>query len=71
MLISILHVSFEPHFPLRNIWTDSLKGGLWLRHCLNGRQDEYELVWPNLVFSLPTVERKAPVKENGMPKKEQ
>jgi hypothetical protein len=22
--------------------------GIWLRHCLNGRQDEYQLVWPHL-----------------------
>jgi dihydroceramidase len=28
--------------------------GIWLRHCLNGRQDEYQLVWPRL-FSLPEV----------------
>lgn len=29
--------------------------GMWLRHCLNGKQDLYELYWPNLVFSLPAV----------------
>jgi dihydroceramidase len=28
--------------------------GIWLRHCLNGRQDEYQLVWPHL-FSLPEI----------------
>src|ERR1700722_2511619 len=28
--------------------------GIWLRHCLNGRQDEYQLVWPRL-FSLPEI----------------
>ena len=28
--------------------------GTWLRHCLNGRQDEYQLVWPGL-FSLPEI----------------
>ena len=22
--------------------------GIWLRHCLNGRQDEYKLDWPHL-----------------------
>ena len=28
--------------------------GIWLRHCLNGRQEEYTLVWPRL-FSLPEI----------------
>jgi dihydroceramidase len=32
--------------------------GIWLRHCLNGRQDEYELVWPGLFTSLPRVDRR-------------
>jgi dihydroceramidase len=27
---------------------------IWLRHCLNERQDEYVLKWPSL-FSLPEV----------------
>ena len=31
--------------------------GIWLRHCLNGRQAEYDLNWPRL-FSLPEVARK-------------
>ena len=30
--------------------------GIWLRHCLNGRQDEYSLVWPSIV-SLPEIVR--------------
>lgn len=30
--------------------------GIWLRHCLNGRQDEYELSWPRF-WSLPEVVR--------------
>ena len=30
--------------------------GIWLRHCLNGRQDEYDLHWPG-IFSLPVVVR--------------
>lgn len=30
--------------------------GIWLRHCLNGRQEEYDLRWPRL-FSLPEVVR--------------
>lgn len=28
--------------------------GIWLRHCLNYRQDEYELIWPNL-WTMPSV----------------
>jgi dihydroceramidase len=28
--------------------------GIWLRHCLNGRQDEFELVWPR-ILSVPVV----------------
>ncbi|KAM0723161.1 hypothetical protein Q7P37_001361 [Cladosporium fusiforme] len=31
--------------------------GIWLRHCLNGRQDEFELIWPRL-FSVPVVVRR-------------
>ncbi|OCK85955.1 alkaline ceramidase-like protein [Lepidopterella palustris CBS 459.81] len=30
--------------------------GIWLRHCLNYRQDEYELKWPRIT-SLPLVVR--------------
>lgn len=30
--------------------------GIWLRHCLNGRQEEYDLHWPS-IFSLPDVVR--------------
>ncbi|KAI4726838.1 alkaline ceramidase-like protein [Aureobasidium sp. EXF-10728] len=29
--------------------------GVWLRHCLNGRQDEFKLVWPSMFSSLPSV----------------
>jgi dihydroceramidase len=28
--------------------------GVWLRHCLNYEQDEYELVWPNF-WTVPDV----------------
>ncbi|RDL42022.1 Alkaline ceramidase [Venustampulla echinocandica] len=28
---------------------------IWLRHCLNGRQDEFILNWPSIFFSLPEV----------------
>ena len=31
--------------------------GIWLRHCLNGRQDEFEMIWPRIMFSFPRVER--------------
>ncbi|KAI9670655.1 MAG: hypothetical protein M1831_005875 [Alyxoria varia] len=32
--------------------------GIWLRHCLNGKQDQYELHWPYLIFSLPEIVKK-------------
>lgn len=32
--------------------------GLWLRHCLNGKQDQYELVWPNMIFSIPEIRKR-------------
>lgn len=28
--------------------------GIWLRHCLNERQDEFELSWPS-IFSMPDI----------------
>lgn len=28
--------------------------GIWLRHCLNYRHDEYELYWPNWL-TMPEV----------------
>lgn len=28
---------------------------IWLRHCLNGRQDDFVLNWPSMFFSLPEV----------------
>ncbi|KAF1357053.1 alkaline ceramidase-like protein [Delphinella strobiligena] len=43
--------------------------GIWLRHCLNGRQDEFELYWPSLFTSLPAVLRK-PEGQRGSAKKE-
>lgn len=42
--------------------------GIWLRHCLNGRQDEFELIWPSLWTSLPRVERRRSI-GNGRLKK--
>ena len=40
--------------------------GIWLRHCLNGEQDEYDMHWPSL-FSLPEVirTRKSTTAVNG------
>ncbi|KAF2089062.1 alkaline ceramidase [Saccharata proteae CBS 121410] len=29
--------------------------GVWLRHCLNGRQDEYEMDWPRVMGTLPSI----------------
>lgn len=34
--------------------------GIWLRHYLNYRQDEYELVWPN-IWTMPEVVKRAAV----------
>jgi dihydroceramidase len=31
--------------------------GIWLRHCLNRRQNEYTLKWPSIFTSLPEVVR--------------
>lgn len=42
--------------------------GIWLRHCLNGRQDEFEMVWPSILFSFPRVERRHTA-SNGVLKK--
>lgn len=41
--------------------------GIWLRHYLNYRQDEYELVWPN-VWTMPEVVKRASL-ANGCSKK--
>jgi len=40
----------------------SLVWGIWLRHCLNERQDEYELYWPRTFTSLPAIIRSSPDK---------
>ena len=45
--------------------------GIWLRHRLNGKQDEYDLNWPR-IWNLPEVVRRAQVKgvvDNGKEKK--
>ncbi|KAF2199234.1 alkaline ceramidase-like protein [Delitschia confertaspora ATCC 74209] len=47
--------------------------GIWLRHCLNYRQNEYELIWPS-IFSLPAVVKRSGASsaahQNGSAKKE-
>jgi len=46
--------------------------GIWLRHCLNGKQDQFDLVWPRLVTSIPLVVRRSSHENgaaNGDPKK--
>jgi dihydroceramidase len=43
----------------------SLVWGIWLRHCLNERQDEYELSWPRTFTSLPEIVRANPEKWKG------
>lgn len=37
--------------------------GIWLRHCVDGRQDEFRLHWPR-VLSLPIIVRADESKEN-------
>jgi len=44
--------------------------GVWLRHCLNYRQDEYELYWPNFWTMPQVVKRQAGGHANGSTKKE-
>lgn len=38
---------------------------IWLRHCLNERQDEYVLNWPSYFFSLPEVIPRDDVKKGS------
>ena len=38
--------------------------GIWLRHCLNNRQDEYYLWWPHF-YNFPTIERVPLAAVNG------
>ena len=35
--------------------------GIWLRHCLNYRQDEYKLVWPRITTMPTIVKQRKPV----------
>ena len=50
-----------------------LTWGIWLRHCLNGRQAEYDLDWPRY-FSFPEIvrsNRASSVRQEGSSKKSQ
>lgn len=38
--------------------------GIWLRHCLNFKQDEYVLYWPRITV-MPTVVRRQKANANG------
>ena len=38
---------------------------IWLRHCLNERQDEYVLNWPSKFFSIPEVVPISVVEKNS------
>lgn len=39
--------------------------GIWLRHCLNNKQDDYHLRWARL-WHIPEVIRTTPVSKNGV-----
>jgi dihydroceramidase len=43
--------------------------GIWLRHHLNYRQNEYELLWPNL-WTVPEVVKQGSSGQNGSTKGE-
>lgn len=34
-----------------------IQWAIWLRHCLNGEQDQVKMIWPRLMTSFPTVIR--------------
>jgi dihydroceramidase len=51
------HSSLTPH---RHLMTGIgsyfyIVWAIWLRHCLNERQDEYVLKWPSMMWSIPEV----------------
>ena len=31
---------------------------IWLRHCLDNRQEEFELYWPSFIGTVPSIVRK-------------
>lgn len=56
MLVSVYSIEADSH---RHIMTGTgayfyIVWGIWLRHCLNYRHDEFELYWPNW-FTMPEV----------------
>lgn len=42
---------------------------VWLRHCLNERQDEYVLNWPSYFFSIPEVIPRSELRNGALNKK--
>jgi dihydroceramidase len=44
--------------------------GVWLRHCLNYRQDEYELEWLSVWSTPQVIKRRATGRANSSAKKE-
>lgn len=38
--------------------------GIWLRHCLNNRQEEYYFWWPH-VWNFPQILRAGPAAPHG------
>lgn len=36
----------------------NLTWAIWLRYCLNGKQDDVELIWPSVFTSVPVVVRR-------------
>lgn len=35
----------------------NLTWSIWMRYCVEGKQDEFELVWPSMFTSVPAIER--------------
>lgn len=66
------HLHLHLHCADSNIYRHIMTGvgaylyiiwGIWLRHCLNNRQDEYHLRWARF-WHIPEVIRTSPVSEN-------
>ncbi|KAF5517993.1 Alkaline ceramidase 3 [Colletotrichum aenigma] len=47
------YAPFTPAFEGRTYYY--ITWGIWLRRCLEGREDEYRLVWPRSISSIPVV----------------
>ena len=43
--------------------------GIWLRHCLENNQDNFELIWRRRWSSFPAVEKRRSPTANGVRKK--